>query len=78
MAKARAAPLFQDLSEKHRSKAAKEHMGLNEGAEGFFGGLADAFENVIDGDDNTTPGGSLFGGGIWGMITGGGPPSSRR
>lgn len=69
VAKARAAPLFQDLSEKHRSKAAKEHMGLNDGAgEGFFGGLADAFEDAIDGDDKTTP----AGGGFWAMLTGAG------
>jgi len=79
VAKARAASLYQDLSEKHRSKAAKEHMGVTEGGEGFFGGLADAFENAVDGDDGTPgPGGTVLGGSMWGWVTGGGPPACGR
>jgi hypothetical protein len=72
--KAKASPLYHDLSEKHRSQAAKEHMGLNDDGDGMLGNMFEAFENIVEGEDgDAKPGNAAgLGGSLWGWISGGG------
>merc|ERR1712224_415118 len=75
IAKARAAPLYQDLSEKHRSDAAKEAMGLTQ-QEGD--GMLDDLEDLFGLGDDGKGGGMVLGGSVWEWVTGGGPPACGR
>jgi len=71
---AQASTLYQHLSEKHRSQAAKEHMGVDIGGDGLFGNIAEAFENaenLLEHKDVARAGQPVvLGGSLWDWVAG--------